>query len=305
MISIVVPVYNNQDSLRALAARIDTVLSSHGYELLLVNDGSRDRSMDIMRELAANNPRIRVMSLSRNFGQHPAISAGFERASGDYIVLMDADLQDAPEHIPVLLAKLQESGAEIVYTTRAGDRLGGGSRLTSKLFHYVFSRIVTSDLPQNVGTLRLFTRRVLQAVNSYPEYAAVYGPLMLFMGFKRTFVAVEHHVRPHGKSGYNFFKRLSLAANSLISYTSVPHTISVVAGIGITLGALAYATVLLVQYAVFGRELPPGLTLVVLMLSLTLGSLMTTLGIIGSYVFRVYQEVLRRPRFHIEETINL
>ena len=305
LISIVVPVYNNESSLRELVTRIAAALATQAYEVLFVNDGSRDRSLNILRELAAENPCVRVISLSRNFGQHPAIGAGFARARGSHVVLMDADLQDAPEDIPLLLARLQQAQAEVAYTVRAGREKGGGSRLTSRLYHYVFSRIVKADLPQNIGTLRLFTRRVLEAVNAYPEYAAVYGPLMLFIGYKRTFVEVKHYARAHGKSSYSFMRRLSLAANSLVSYTSVPHTASMVVGISISLAALMYAVVLLIQYVVLGRALPPGLTLVVLLLTLMLGSLMTTLGILGSYVFRVYQEVLRRPRYHIEESINI
>ena len=305
LISIVVPVYNNQDSLRELVSRIAATLAALPYEVLFVDDGSRDQSLSLLRELAAENPLVCVISLSRNFGQHPAISAGFARARGSHVVLMDADLQDAPEDIPVLLARLLEERAEIVYTVRAGREKGSGSRLTSRLYHYVFSRIVKADLPQNIGTLRLFTRRVLEAVNAYPEYAAVYGPLMLFIGYKRTFVEVKHHARAHGKSSYSFVRRLSLAANSLVSYTSVPHTVSMIAGLSITLAALLYSLVLLIQYSILGRALPPGLTLVVLLMTFMLGSLMTTLGIIGSYVFRVYQEVLRRPRYHIEESINI
>lgn len=305
LISVVVPVYNNQGSLRELCTRISAAVQPHRYEIVCVNDGSRDDSLGVLRELAAEDPCVRVISLSRNFGQHPAISAGFAHARGSHVVLMDADLQDAPEDIPRLLASLQQAQAEVAYTVRVGHERGGGSRLTSRLYHYVFSRIVKTDLPQNIGTLRLFTRRVLDAVNAYPEHAAVYGPLMLFIGFKRTFVEVDHHARPHGKSGYSFYRRLALAANSLISYTSVPHTASMFVGIGITLCSLLYALVLLIQYALLGRALPPGLTLVVLLLALMLGSLMTTLGIIGSYVFRVYQEVLRRPRYHVEETINV
>ncbi len=303
-VSVVVPVYNNAATVAELAQRIFSALPTLSVEIVFVNDGSRDGSLAVLRQLAASNPLVRVLSLSRNFGQHPAISAGFGHANGQAVVLMDADLQDAPEDLPQLVTPVLQGETHIVYTTRKALEAGSGSRLTSRLFHFVFSRVVGAQVPPNIGTYRAFSRKVLIAINSFPEVNAVYGPLMLYMGFDKRFIEVTSHGRAVGKSSYTFTKRMQLAASSLISYTSVPHTFLTVSGLVVLTATLLYSLATLVQYLFFGVQLAPGLTLIVILLMFMLGSLMTSLGIIGSYVFRAYQEVLRRPRYLIEETLN-
>jgi glycosyltransferase involved in cell wall biosynthesis len=305
-VSIVVPVYRNADSLPELAQRMATALeATHpNYELILIDDGSPDASWSVIERLAKADQRVRGIRLSRNFGQHPAIAAGFDTARGDLIVLMDADLEDRPESLPGLLDRLGP-GIDIVYTIKAGD--SGESRLTSALFHRVFSRIVAggASVPRNIGTLRAFNRKVLDAIKAHPEYDVLFGPLMFFIGFPSIFVEVERDLRRHGRSSYTFLKRLRLAVRSLISYTDLPHRVFLFFGATIVAAALLYAAVVVVQALLFGAQLPPGLTLIVLLNVLFIGTTMMGLGIIGSYVFRVYQEVLRRPRYIVAQRVNL
>lgn len=305
-ISVVIPVYNNAAALRELTTRLLVSLGqiAQSYEIVYVNDGSRDDSLAILKELASQKSVVKIVNLSRNFGQHPAICAGFEHASGETTILMDADLQDRPEDIVNLVQKLRTEDADIVYTIKQSSDKKLTSRLTSTLYHYVFSRIVKTNVPLNIGTFRAFNRKFRDALLQFREVNVLYGPLMFYMGFKSCFLELPYQERPHGKSAYTFRKRLQMAVNSLISYTDVPHRLSMMFGLMFLFGSLFYGLIVALQYLLLGASLPGGSTLILLVLCLTLGSVMMTLGIIGSYVFRVYQEVLHRPRFLVQERIN-
>ncbi len=304
MISVIIPVYNNASTVEELARRIDAALQPGAYETIFVDDGSSDDSLPRLKRIAGANRNAKVISLARNFGQHPAISAGFEHAKGDVVVLMDADLQDRPEDIPQLVGKLHD-GVDIVYTSKARAAEDVGVRVSSALYHYVFSRITRSPRFAEIGTFRAFSRKVLSALLLYRERNILYGPLMVYMGYTSAIIEVVRDRRPSGASGYTFGKRLALALNSLVSYTDIPHRLSLYVGLAFFSGSALYGAVVFVQYLIFGRSLPAGFTLILLMLTLMLGSLMISLGIIGTYVFRVYQEVLQRPRYLVAEKINL
>jgi glycosyltransferase involved in cell wall biosynthesis len=303
VISVVIPVYNNASTVDELARRIDAALQPAPYEAIFVDDGSADDSLTRLKRIAGANPSVKVISLARNFGQHPAISAGFEHAKGDVVVLMDADLQDSPEDIPRVVEKLGDD-VDIVYTRKAQAEEDLAVRMSSALYHYVFSRITRSPRFAEIGTFRAFSRKFLAALLLYRERNVLYGPLMVYMGYKSAIIDVVRGARASG-SGYTFGKRLALAINSLVSYTDIPHRLSIYIGLALFAGSLLYGAAVLVQYLIYGRSLPAGFTLVLLMLTLMLGSLMISLGIIGSYVFRVYQEVLQRPRYLIAEKVNL
>ncbi len=306
-VSVVIPVYNNAGSLEELTLRLIATLSAicQSYEVIYVNDGSRDTSLSVLRKLANVHPSIKVLSLSRNYGQHPAICAGFEHSRGEYTVLMDADLQDAPEGIETLIGKLKSSDADVVYSVRTSADKKLTSRLTSVAYHYVFSKIVNTKIPLNIGTFRAFNRKFLEAMLRFEESNILYGPLMFYMGFTSAYVELPYNERQHGKSSYTLAKRLKLAVNSLVSYTDIPHKASIWFGSSLLIASLLYGFLVVLQYLAFGSSLPSGSTLILLVLCLTLGSVMLSLGIIGSYVFRVYQEVLRRPRYLVQERINV
>jgi dolichol-phosphate mannosyltransferase len=304
---VVIPVYNNAPTLEALARRLVDVLegAASQFELLFINDGSRDNSMAVLRAIASSDARVKELNLSRNFGQHPAICAGLEHASGDLTVLMDADLQDLPEHIPEFLDKISATDAEIVYCTKQMDEGRLSSRLTSALYHFVFSRIIGAQVPLNIGTYRVFTRRFREALLKFEEVNILYGPLMFFMGFRSAYIELPYVAREAGGSSYTFTKRLRLAVNSLISYTDIPHKVSILLGTLLLVGSVLYSLIVVLQYFLFDTALPGGNTLILLALFLTLGSIMMFLGVIGTYVFRVYQEVLRRPRYLLQDALNL
>lgn len=305
--SVVLPVYNNSLALPELVWRlINTCTSmSSQFELLFINDGSRDDSLQILCQLAEADTRIKVIGLSRNFGQHPAISAGFEHAQGQAIILMDADLQDSPEDIPLLLQELRNSDCDIVYTLKQAEDGVISSRLTSALYHYIFSKLVESTVPLNIGTFRAFDRKVLVALLKFPEVNVLYGPLMFYIGYTSKFVSLSFVKRPHGRSSYTFAKRLRLATNSLISYTDIPHRLTMLLGALLLLSTLSYGLVVLVQYLLVGSSLPTGITMLILLICTLVGAVLFSLGIIGNYIFRIYQEVLKRPRYLVRTTRNI
>jgi dolichol-phosphate mannosyltransferase len=304
-VSVVIPVYRSEAFLDELVRRLVATLQSDGrqFEIVLVDDGSPDSSWEKIRELKDSHPEVVGLRLSRNFGQHPAIAAGLERARGEFTVLMDADLQDEPEHIPLLLSALAD-GSDVVYTVANDDGGSTSSRVSSTLFHYSFSRVAEVDVPKGIGTYRAFNRKFRAALLSYPERKPLYGPLMLYMGFKATFVPVRRARRPRGSSTYSFAKRLGLAADTLVSYTNVPHRVLMLFGSLLAAASALYLAVLVVDYVVEGPQVASGFTLLVGITVLLMGSVLLSIGIVGSYVFRVFQEVLARPRYLLSEVID-
>jgi dolichol-phosphate mannosyltransferase len=304
-VSVVIPVYRNEPSLDELVRRLIATLTglSRPFEIVLIDDGSPDRSWEAIGRLGGQHAEVVGLRLSRNFGQHPAIAAGLERASGDVTVLMDADLQDEPEQLPLLLAKLDE-GLDVVYTVNVDEGGSGDSRLSSALFHYSFSRVANVEVPQAIGTYRVFNRKFRDALVSYPERRPLYGPLMLYMGFATAFVPVQRKPRPAGKSSYTFVRRLSLAAETLISYTSVPHRLLLLFGFALSAVSALYLIVLVADYVLRGPELASGVTLLLGISVLLMGAILMSVGVLGIYVFRVFQEVLGRPRYLLAETVD-
>jgi polyisoprenyl-phosphate glycosyltransferase len=298
-----VPVYNNETTIDPLLERMRAALDGLDYEAVIVDDGSRDGSLARLKAQAAADSRLRIISFSRNFGQHPAISAALDHARGDVLVLMDADLEDQPEHIPTLVRTLDEEQCDIVYTTKLESSVTPRS-LSSDAYHQVFSRTVGVAVPRNLGTFRAFTRKVRDALSAFPERDVLYGPLMFYVGFRYTIVPVRRGARP-GRSSYSLAKRLRLAINSLITYSDIAPKLFATAGIVMIAAPLLYGGIVLVQYLVSGRSLPAGLTIVVLLLAFLGGMIMLALGLLGVYIFRIFQEVLGRPRYVIDETVNL
>jgi len=303
MISVVIPVYNNAPTLSSLTQRIDTALGRSAYEIIFIEDGSKDDSLDIIESLAISNPNVRLISFSRNFGQHAAISAGFAKATGQHVVLMDADLQDEPEHIPELISKLNEN-FDICLTVKSEPHRNFALKAPSILFHSIFALITGQKYPRNLGTFRAFNKSVLNALDGFQEYRPIYGPLMNIIGFRKTFISVERPPRAVGTTSYSFLRRLKMAIDILISYTNLPHVISVVVGVTLLTVSCGYGSIVLLGYIAFDQRLPPGLNLFLMVNLLMFGGVFVSLGIIGTYLFRVYQEVLCRPRYIIRKQIN-
>lgn len=306
LVSILVPVYNNALHLRELVDRTCRALDQADlpFEFVLVNDGSQDESWQIIAALANADPRIKALCLSRNFGQHAAISAALEHATGDRYVLMDADLQDRPEMMPTLLAKLDSGGHDIVYTLKIGGDESWLKRLTSRAFHALVGRSTRTDTAANIGTYRVFNRKVAAALMRYRERAIVYGPLMHTLGYDTAFVAVQRCERTGSRSSYSFRKRMALAFQSLVSYSTLPQRILLWLGGSICFASVAYLAVVVLQWLLGFSALAQGLTLLTTLLLFFIGVVTFTLGVLAWYLLLIYREVLDRPRYHVQQLLN-
>lgn len=305
LVSVVIPVFRNEKSVQPLYERLTAVLEqcADDHEIVFVEDCGGDNSWNLIQEIASRDSRVKGLKLSRNCGQHPALAAGFEHAQGDEVVMMDGDLQDRPEEIPQLLARLTDD-VDVVYTIQSKPRGSWLTQMTSRLYHYTFSRLTRTKVPPHIGTMRAFNRSFLEAILRFGERNVLYGPLMTYIGFNAAYVRVTRDERD-GKSSYTFLRRLSLACDSLISYTDWPHRLLIGCGSLLFAGSAMYLVTSAIAYFAIGRLLAPGITLLILLLCLFMGATMLGLGIIGTYIFRVYQEVLCRPRYLVSRSVNM
>jgi dolichol-phosphate mannosyltransferase len=307
LVSLLIPVYNNALYLRELISRTASVLESAGiaFEMVMVDDGSRDESWDILAEAAGQDRRVKAIRLSRNFGQHAAISAALEHASGSRFVLMDADLQDRPELVPELLRKLDEGAHDIVYTVKVGGDDGVFKRLTSLAFHGMVSDVTGSDHVADVGTFRVFNSNVANALRDYRERGVVYGPLMHTIGYDVAYVQVQRDRRIGSRSSYSFAKRMALAFQSIVSYSTLPQRLLLWTGMAVCAASMLYLLAVVIQHLMGKPGLAQGLTLLIVLMLFLIGLIMLSLGILASYLFLIYREILDRPRYHVRRAINL
>lgn len=302
--SIIIPIYNEEQNIPELYGRLTQALKELGsYEVIFIDDGSSDRSFHMLKGIAEKDEAVKVIKFSRNFGQHPAISAGFTRALGDYVVLMDADLQDDPADIKSLYDTITE-GYDIVFTQIENSERSFFKKFNSRIFHFIFARLSGANTPPNIGTFRMFTRKVLRSIVRYHERKIVYGPLMAFVGFSRTYVKVRKNRRAKGITHYSFLKLLQMAIDSLSTYTMIPLTFMIYSGFFIASMSFVAALAIIVKKITSGIAVSGYASMIIAIFFLS-GVILLSLGIVGDYIFRIYQEVLNRPRFLIDETVNL
>lgn len=304
VLSVVAPVFNEHGTLAELHRRLTAALATLGsYEIVLVDDGSTDGSWDALLGLAARDPRVRLLKLSRNFGHQAALSAGLDAARGDAVVLMDADLQDPPELIPRLVETWRE-GFDVVYAVR-GDREGETRvRLASiALFYRLLHRISPTEIPRNVGDFRLLSRRAADAVSAMPERARFLRGMTSWIGFRQTGVTYTREARHAGESKYPPSKLVRLAFDGITSFSTAP--IKLVTAIGFALvvfcvGVLGWT--LYVRF--FTSHHPQGWTSVIAVVLLLGGVQLLSLGVIGQYVARIFDETKQRPVYLVEEVVE-
>jgi dolichol-phosphate mannosyltransferase len=304
VISVVAPVYNEHGTLPELHRRLTATLAELApYEIVLVDDGSADGSWESLLELAARDPHLRLLRLSRNFGHQAALSAGLDAARGEAIVLMDADLQDPPEVIPQLVAKWRE-GYDVVYAVR-GDREGEPRlRLASiGLFYRLLHRISPTGIPQNAGDFRLLSRRAADAISAMPERARFLRGMTSWIGYRQTGVPYRRDARYAGQSKYPFRKLVRLGLDGITSFSTAP--IKLVTAIGFALvvfcvGVLAWT--LYVRF--FTSHHPQGWTSVIAVVLLLGGVQLLSLGVIGQYVARIFDETKQRPLYLVDEVVE-
>lgn len=301
--SFVIPLYNEEATLLELYQRLDKLMSGleGDSELILVDDGSRDRSLILLRQLQQKDDRIRYISLARNFGHQIALSAGLVHAQGKAVIVMDADLQDPPELVPALIERWQQ-GYQVVYAQRQSRRRDGWlKRLYAYLFYRVLRRLANIEIPTDTGDFCLMDRQVVQILNRMPERNRYIRGLRAWVGFRQTAVPYHRSPRFAGEVKYTFRKSLGLAINGVVSFSIVPLRLSTY--LGLCSAGLALVMMLLVVY---WRLFESGSRLIgyaaIVVAVLFLGAVqLVCIGILGEYIGRIYEEVKGRPLFTVKE----
>jgi glycosyltransferase involved in cell wall biosynthesis len=305
-LSIVVPFFNESLNVEHFFERLLPVLASLplSWEVVCVNDGSRDDTLERLIEAHGREPRIKILDLSRNFGKEPALSAGLIAARGDAVIPIDADLQHPPELIPAFLEKWRE-GYDVVYAIRR-QRTGQGvlSRLQARAFYWLFDKLSEVPLPREVGDFRLLDRKVVDIINAMPERTRFMKGIFAWVGFRQIGIPYEQEERLFGKSKWGAMKLLSFAFDGLIAFSDYPLRIWAVVGSVISGFAFLYIVVRLIKTLVYGIDVPGYESIIVIMLFLG-GVQLITLGIIGHYLGRVFNEVKGRPLFIVRSRIGI
>ncbi|NEO50281.1 MAG: glycosyltransferase family 2 protein [Moorea sp. SIO4A3] len=300
--SLVIPVYNEENSISELYRRISTVMDQLGeVELILVNDGSCDRSLELMRDLHQKDPRVCYLSLSRNFGHQIAVTAGLNFVRGQGIIVLDADLQDPPEIIPVLVEKWQQ-GYQIVYAQRTQRRRESWlKRFPAYLFYRLLRRLANVEIPLDTGDFCLMDRRVVDVLNAMPERNRYVRGLRSWVGLRQTSVSYIRDPRFAGEIKYTIRKSLALAVDALVSFSKVPLRIATYLGLLATAIALLMAGLVL-YWRIFEPNSPVTGFATIMIAIFFLGAVqLVSIGILGEYVGRIYEEVKGRPLYVLSE----
>ncbi|MBD5634827.1 MAG: glycosyltransferase family 2 protein [Candidatus Eremiobacteraeota bacterium] len=303
LISIVVPVYNEAGNVEELIGRIvasmNRIAPLHHdtYEIVVVNDGSQDDTLAALRALRETQPRLAIVDLSRNFGHQIAATAGLDAARGDVIVLMDGDLQDPPELIELFLEKWRE-GYDVVYATRK-SRSGENAFkvLTARLFYRTIRRLTNVSIPVDTGDFRLMSRRVVDALGRTREKHRFLRGLVSWVGYAQIGVEYERDARHSGATKYPVSKMFEFALDGITSFSEIPLRFATYLGFTVSIFAFVYIVVVLVNKALGANE--PGYTSIMVALLFLGGVILISLGIIGEYLGRIYDQVKERPLYFV------
>lgn len=303
-LSVVIPVYNEEALLHELHRRLKGALDPLGlrYEVILVNDGSRDRTPAILAELTASEPAFRAIHFSRNFGHQAAVTAGLDHASGQAVLVMDADLQDPPELVGEMLAKWRE-GWQVVYGVRRKRKESAFKRLAYWGFYRLLRTVTNVEIPLDAGDFALMDRRVVAALRALPERNRFVRGIRSWVGFRQTGLAYERDARYAGEVKYTFSKLVRLALDGLIAFSYAPLRVAVYLGLLISIASFVIALFFLFYKLIVGVDVPGWTSLLIAVLFMG-GIQLLTLGVMGEYVSRIYDEVKQRPVYVVAELAN-
>ncbi|MBD2004851.1 MULTISPECIES: glycosyltransferase family 2 protein [Cyanophyceae] len=301
--SLVIPVYNEEKTLPELYRRISELMErlDDQAELILVNDGSKDRSLQLLRDLHERDPRVCYLSLARNFGHQIAVTAGLNYVRGEVIVILDADLQDPPELIPDMVEKWRQ-GYHVVYAKRTQrQKESWFKRFTAYIFYRLLKQLADVDIPTDTGDFCLMDRQVVDVLNSMPERDRYIRGMRSWIGFQQTAVYFERHPRFAGEVKYTFSKSLSLAINGLVSFSKVPLRISTYVGLLAAVAAI-FMGLLVIYWRIFVPQSPlTGFTIILVAIFFLGAVQLVSIGILGEYIGRIYEEVKGRPLYTLSE----
>jgi glycosyltransferase involved in cell wall biosynthesis len=306
-VSVVLPVCNEEHVLPELHRRLRDVLTASelSYELIFVNDGSRDGSWARILSLSETDPRVCGVNLSRNFGHQIAITAGIELSRGDSVVVMDSDMQDPPELIPTLYAKHRE-GFDVVYAkrrSRAGETWF--KSVTAKLFYRLIRRLTTIDIPVDTGDFRLMSRRVVEDLKRLQEQHRFVRGMVTWVGYNQAPVLYDRAPRTGGASNYPLRKMIRFALDGLTGFSSEPLRLVTLAGAAIATGSFGLMVGLTLYKLAGGQGLIQGWTSLAVAVLFLGGVQLLAIGVLGEYIGRIYEEVKRRPLYLVRDSVNL
>jgi polyisoprenyl-phosphate glycosyltransferase len=300
-LSVVVPVYEAEECLHELYRRLRAALEpvTPDFEIVLVEDGGRDGSWRVIRELSAKDPRVKGLRFSRNFGQHYGITAGLDHCDGDWVVVMDCDLQDRPEEIPHLYRKARE-GFDVVLARRRHRTDGPSKLLASRFFYRLFSWLSEIDYDKDVGNFRIVSRKVVENLKTMRERLRFFGGLVHWLGFPTASVDVEHAARYKGETAYDFKRLWKLASEAVIAYSDKPLRLAVKFGFAMAAVALL-AGVYLFWRALADRSPMEGWSTLIVTMYFLGGIIIAILGVIGIYLGKAFDEVKKRPLYVVAD----
>ena len=302
LLSVVAPVYNEQELIERFVARTLDAVADYVFELVLVNDGSTDATPELLDKLAAGDPRVRVIHLSRNFGHQAALTAGLEHAVGDAVAMIDADLQDPPELIGEMVAQWSQ-GSDVVYAVREQREGETAFKLaTASWFYKLFDKLAQVDLEPNSGDFRLLDRRALDALLEMTERSRFLRGMTVWVGFRQTAVSYERDARHAGETKYTLRKMLRFSLDAIASFSHLPLQLATYAGL--LSAGVAFIAIPVVLALRIADSYLPGFSSITIAILLLGGIQLIALGVIGEYVGRIYDEVKHRPLYIVADERN-
>ena len=307
-VSVVIPMYYEEEVAEECYNRVSNclkALKNYDYEIIVVNDGSKDNTLDILQNLAKNDIKLKVVSFSRNFGHQAAVTAGLKYTTGDVVVIIDADLQDPPELIADML-KLWEAGNEVIYAKRKVRKGESKFKLfTAKTFYKILNGLSDIEIPKDTGDFRMADRKVIDVINSLPEHNKFLRGLFSWVGFKQVPIEYERKERYAGKTKYPLRKMLKLAADGIISFSTKP--LRIIGGIGIFSIIISFIVLVysILSYIFDWNELMPGWTSLMVSITFFAGVQLLAIWMMSEYISRIYDESKRRPQYVIDKKINI
>jgi glycosyltransferase involved in cell wall biosynthesis len=304
-IAVIIPVYAGRPFLRELCARIAAALEpiSPHFSIVLVDDRSGDNVWDLIQEVGRDDRRIKGIQLSRNFGQHHALTAGVDYARAHWYVVMDCDLQDAPEDIPLLYEKARE-GFDMVIGISKRQGHAGVKRLASFLFYTVFNKMAGINLAFGAGNFRIFSESVATGLRQIREQLRCLPATLSFMGFDIAEVQTQHHPRSEGKSSYSLRKLASLATNTILAHSELPLKITAFFGLTVAGFSILGGLLILARTIIFGSSVT-GWASLIISVFIVGGVQIFSIGVVGIYVGKTFEEAKRRPLYFVRDTVNL
>ncbi|KAB1155810.1 glycosyltransferase family 2 protein [Flavobacterium luteum] len=300
-ISIVSPVYRAEKILEKLVDEIRSAMMEINttYEIIFVDDRSPDNSWEVMKQLSSKFSEVKSFRLSRNFGQHPTIMAGLSEAKGEWIVVMDCDLQDQPKEIIRMYEKTKE-GYDIVLASRRHRQDGFIKKFSSKLFYIVFNYLSGIEIDNEVANFGIYNQKVIQSITKINDHIKFFPLFIKWVGFNSTSIIVKHSEREDGKSSYSFFKLLSLSFNTILSFSDKPLKIFTFLGLSISTISFAFGCYYLFQ-SLTGQIKEPGFSSLIISIWLLSGIIISIIGIVGVYLGKTFNQVKNRPIYIIDE----